>query len=80
MLTKEVLPAGDVRVVLGKNGLCVRVCVFFSDEVVLKFEEGKVRARNLMHDTLPVIIHGNGPTKVLPRLIHTSQNGIRKRW
>ncbi|CAF94612.1 unnamed protein product, partial [Tetraodon nigroviridis] len=34
------------------------------DEVVLKFEEGKVRARNLVHDTLPVLIHGNGPTKL----------------
>lgn len=34
------------------------------DEVVLKFEMGHVRARNLVYDTLPVIIHGNGPTKV----------------
>ncbi|XP_004705482.1 procollagen-lysine,2-oxoglutarate 5-dioxygenase 1 [Echinops telfairi] len=33
------------------------------DEVVLKFEMGHVRARNLAHDTLPVVIHGNGPTK-----------------
>lgn len=34
------------------------------DEVVLKFEMGHVRARNLAYDTLPVVIHGNGPTKV----------------
>ncbi|TRY99442.1 hypothetical protein DNTS_022991 [Danionella cerebrum] len=34
------------------------------DEVVLKFEDGRVRARNLIYDTLPVIIHGNGPTKL----------------
>lgn len=34
------------------------------DEVVLKFEEGRVRARNLVYDTLPVLIHGNGPTKL----------------
>ncbi|XP_078281836.1 procollagen-lysine,2-oxoglutarate 5-dioxygenase 1 [Rhinoraja longicauda] len=34
------------------------------DEVVLKFEEARVRARNLAYDTLPVIIHGNGPTKM----------------
>lgn len=41
------------------------VCVFFPpDEVVLKFEMGHVRARNLAYDTLPVVIHGNGPTKV----------------
>lgn len=40
----------------------IRVC---PDEVVLKFEDGRVRARNLVYDTLPVIIHGNGPTKVL---------------
>lgn len=34
------------------------------DDVVLKFEDGRVRARNVLHDTLPVIIHGNGPTKL----------------
>ncbi|XP_023134789.1 procollagen-lysine,2-oxoglutarate 5-dioxygenase 1 isoform X2 [Amphiprion ocellaris] len=34
------------------------------DEVVLKFENGRVRARNVLYDTLPVIIHGNGPTKL----------------
>ncbi|KAK5848041.1 hypothetical protein PBY51_005696 [Eleginops maclovinus] len=34
------------------------------DEVVLKFEKSKVRARNVAYDTLPVIIHGNGPTKL----------------
>ncbi|XP_072101335.1 procollagen-lysine,2-oxoglutarate 5-dioxygenase 1 isoform X1 [Mobula birostris] len=34
------------------------------DEVVLKFEEAQVRARNLVYDSLPVIIHGNGPTKM----------------
>ncbi|XP_041842108.1 multifunctional procollagen lysine hydroxylase and glycosyltransferase LH3 isoform X2 [Melanotaenia boesemani] len=34
------------------------------DEVVLKFEKAKVRVRNVAYDTLPVIIHGNGPTKL----------------
>ncbi|KAG7224293.1 hypothetical protein INR49_000536 [Caranx melampygus] len=34
------------------------------DEVVLKFEDGRVRARNVLYDTLPVIVHGNGPTKL----------------
>ncbi|XP_062904877.1 multifunctional procollagen lysine hydroxylase and glycosyltransferase LH3-like [Mobula hypostoma] len=34
------------------------------DEVVLKFERGKARVRNVAQDTLPVIIHGNGPTKL----------------
>ncbi|XP_066546669.1 procollagen-lysine,2-oxoglutarate 5-dioxygenase 1 isoform X2 [Amia ocellicauda] len=34
------------------------------DEVVLKFEDGRVRARNVAFDTLPVIVHGNGPTKL----------------
>ncbi|KAF7239300.1 Procollagen-lysine,2-oxoglutarate 5-dioxygenase 1 [Varanus komodoensis] len=34
------------------------------DEVVLKFETRRVRARNLAFDTLPVVIHGNGPTKL----------------
>ncbi|XP_037553007.1 procollagen-lysine,2-oxoglutarate 5-dioxygenase 1, partial [Nematolebias whitei] len=34
------------------------------DEVVLKFEDGRVRARNIQYDTLPVLVHGNGPTKL----------------
>uniref|UniRef100_A0A3Q4BE91 Procollagen-lysine,2-oxoglutarate 5-dioxygenase 1 n=1 Tax=Mola mola TaxID=94237 RepID=A0A3Q4BE91_MOLML len=34
------------------------------DEVVLKFEDGRSRARNLLYNTLPSIIHGNGPTKL----------------
>ncbi|XP_077171916.1 multifunctional procollagen lysine hydroxylase and glycosyltransferase LH3 [Paroedura picta] len=34
------------------------------DEVVLKFEPTRVRARNVAYDTLPVVIHGNGPTKL----------------
>nr|XP_054503682.1 procollagen-lysine,2-oxoglutarate 5-dioxygenase 1 [Agelaius phoeniceus] len=34
------------------------------DEIVLKFENARVRARNLLYDTLPVVIHGNGPTKL----------------
>lgn len=34
------------------------------DEVVLKFEKARVRARNVAYDTLPVVIHGNGPTKL----------------
>ncbi|XP_060737829.1 procollagen-lysine,2-oxoglutarate 5-dioxygenase 1 isoform X1 [Tachysurus vachellii] len=34
------------------------------DEVVLKFENGRARARNVLYDTLPVIVHGNGPTKL----------------
>ncbi|XP_068444169.1 multifunctional procollagen lysine hydroxylase and glycosyltransferase LH3 [Clinocottus analis] len=34
------------------------------EEVVLKFERSKVRARNVAYDTLPVVIHGNGPTKL----------------
>ncbi|XP_058038161.1 multifunctional procollagen lysine hydroxylase and glycosyltransferase LH3 [Ahaetulla prasina] len=34
------------------------------EEVVLKFEQTRVRARNVAYDTLPVVIHGNGPTKL----------------
>lgn len=36
------------------------------DEVVLKFDRNRVRIRNVAYDTLPVVIHGNGPTKVPP--------------
>uniref|UniRef100_A0A8C1NI95 procollagen-lysine 5-dioxygenase n=1 Tax=Cyprinus carpio TaxID=7962 RepID=A0A8C1NI95_CYPCA len=34
------------------------------EEVVLKFEKSRVRVRNVAYDTLPVVIHGNGPTKL----------------
>lgn len=34
------------------------------DEVVLKFDRNQVRVRNVAYDTLPVVIHGNGPTKL----------------
>ncbi|ELV09466.1 Procollagen-lysine,2-oxoglutarate 5-dioxygenase 2 [Tupaia chinensis] len=36
-----------------------------TDEVVLKFENGKARAKNTFYETLPVTINGNGPTKIL---------------
>nr|XP_054103823.1 multifunctional procollagen lysine hydroxylase and glycosyltransferase LH3 isoform X1 [Callithrix jacchus] len=36
------------------------------DEVVLKFDRNRVRIRNVAYDTLPVVVHGNGPTKVPP--------------
>uniref|UniRef100_UPI00398EBAFC procollagen-lysine,2-oxoglutarate 5-dioxygenase 1 isoform X1 n=1 Tax=Pristiophorus japonicus TaxID=55135 RepID=UPI00398EBAFC len=47
------------------------------DEVVLKFEDGQVRARNVAYDSLPVIIHGNGPTKVQ---LNYMGNYIPKVW
>ncbi|XP_040182027.1 procollagen-lysine,2-oxoglutarate 5-dioxygenase 1 [Rana temporaria] len=34
-------------------------------DVVMKFENGRVRARNLAYDTLPVLVHGDGPTTLL---------------
>ncbi|XP_072012542.1 procollagen-lysine,2-oxoglutarate 5-dioxygenase 1 [Engystomops pustulosus] len=34
-------------------------------DVVLKFENGRVRARNMVYDTLPVLINGKGPSKLL---------------
>lgn len=39
---------------------------FPPDEVVLKFDQNRVRIRNVAYDTLPVVVHGNGPTKVPP--------------
>lgn len=52
--------------------------VFLSaEEVVMKFEKGRVRIRNVAYDTLPVIIHGNGPTKVGDR---TSLTSLSKSW
>ncbi|XP_048860759.1 procollagen-lysine,2-oxoglutarate 5-dioxygenase 1 isoform X1 [Brienomyrus brachyistius] len=47
------------------------------DEVVLKFEDGRVRARNLIYDTLPVTVHGNGPTKLQ---INYLGNYIPRTW
>ncbi|XP_073435216.1 procollagen-lysine,2-oxoglutarate 5-dioxygenase 2 isoform X1 [Dendrobates tinctorius] len=34
------------------------------DEVVLHFENGRARAQNTQYDTFPILVHGNGPTKV----------------
>lgn len=34
------------------------------DEVILKFDQNRVRIRNVAYDTLPVVVHGNGPTKL----------------
>ncbi|KAM8794224.1 multifunctional procollagen lysine hydroxylase and glycosyltransferase LH3-like [Eudromia elegans] len=34
------------------------------DEVVVTFEPGRTRVRNVARDTLPVVLHGNGPTKL----------------
>ncbi|XP_071999185.1 procollagen-lysine,2-oxoglutarate 5-dioxygenase 2 isoform X2 [Engystomops pustulosus] len=34
------------------------------DEVVLHFENGRARAQNTQYETLPVLVHGNGPTKI----------------
>uniref|UniRef100_A0A667YLU3 procollagen-lysine 5-dioxygenase n=1 Tax=Myripristis murdjan TaxID=586833 RepID=A0A667YLU3_9TELE len=34
------------------------------DEVLLKFGTDRVRVRNTMYDTLPVVVHGNGNTKI----------------
>uniref|UniRef100_A0A3Q0RD25 Procollagen-lysine,2-oxoglutarate 5-dioxygenase 1 n=1 Tax=Amphilophus citrinellus TaxID=61819 RepID=A0A3Q0RD25_AMPCI len=47
------------------------------DEVVLKFEDERVRARNVLFDTLPVVIHGNGPTKLQ---INYLGNYIPRTW
>ncbi|XP_068094846.1 procollagen-lysine,2-oxoglutarate 5-dioxygenase 1 isoform X2 [Hyperolius riggenbachi] len=34
-------------------------------DVVMKFENGRVRARNLAYDTLPVLLHADGTNKLL---------------
>uniref|UniRef100_A0A3Q4AT74 procollagen-lysine 5-dioxygenase n=1 Tax=Mola mola TaxID=94237 RepID=A0A3Q4AT74_MOLML len=34
------------------------------DEVLLKFGTGRVRVRNTVYDSLPVVVHGNGNTKM----------------
>uniref|UniRef100_A0A7N8XRW8 procollagen-lysine 5-dioxygenase n=1 Tax=Mastacembelus armatus TaxID=205130 RepID=A0A7N8XRW8_9TELE len=34
------------------------------DEVLLKFGTDRVRVRNTVYDTLPVVVHGNGNTKM----------------
>lgn len=56
------------------NSLAVFSTWSLSDEVVLKFEKAKVRVRNVAYDTLPVVIHGNGPTKVACSTLCGSQN------
>uniref|UniRef100_A0A8C6PCS8 procollagen-lysine 5-dioxygenase n=1 Tax=Nothobranchius furzeri TaxID=105023 RepID=A0A8C6PCS8_NOTFU len=38
--------------------------LFLADEVLLKFGTDRVRVRNTMYDSLPVVVHGNGNTKI----------------
>lgn len=45
-------------------GLKCLVFPFLADEVLLKFGTGRVRVRNTMYDSLPIVVHGNGKTKV----------------
>ncbi|MGH0119831.1 UNVERIFIED_CONTAM: hypothetical protein FKN15_043264 [Acipenser sinensis] len=47
------------------------------DEVLLKFETESVRARNVVYDSLPVVIHGNGNTKIY---LNYLANYIPNRW
>uniref|UniRef100_A0A8C5I2X3 procollagen-lysine 5-dioxygenase n=1 Tax=Gouania willdenowi TaxID=441366 RepID=A0A8C5I2X3_GOUWI len=35
-----------------------------ANEVLLKFGTGRVRVRNTLYDSLPVVVHGNGNTKM----------------
>lgn len=37
---------------------------FLADDVLLKFGTDRVRVRNTLYDSLPVVVHGNGNTKV----------------
>ncbi|XP_075058020.1 procollagen-lysine,2-oxoglutarate 5-dioxygenase 2 isoform X2 [Mixophyes fleayi] len=34
------------------------------DEVVVHFENGKARAMNTQYETMPILVHGRGPTKL----------------
>ncbi|XP_067851129.1 procollagen-lysine,2-oxoglutarate 5-dioxygenase 2 isoform X2 [Heptranchias perlo] len=47
------------------------------DEVVLQFEPARVRVRNIIFDTLPVLIHGNRQTK---HLLNYLGNYIPDAW
>lgn len=40
------------------------VFLLLADEVLLKFGTDRVRVRNTAYDSLPVVVHGNGNTKV----------------
>lgn len=42
----------------------VYVSFYLADEVLLKFGTDRVRVRNTMYNSLPVVVHGNGNTKV----------------
>lgn len=35
-----------------------------ADEVVVYFDGPRARAQNTQYETFPILIHGNGPTKV----------------
>lgn len=46
-------------------------------DVSLKFEDDDVRIQNTVYQTIPVVIHGNGPTKVL---LNSLGNYLAKSW
>lgn len=49
------------------NLACMSLVPFLADEVLLKFGTDRVRVRNTVYDSLPVVVHGNGHTKVRDR-------------
>uniref|UniRef100_A0A3P9D3T3 procollagen-lysine 5-dioxygenase n=1 Tax=Maylandia zebra TaxID=106582 RepID=A0A3P9D3T3_9CICH len=50
---------------LSKYGLkCLVFPFLLADEVLLKFGTDRVRVRNTAYDSLPVVVHGNGNTKM----------------
>lgn len=49
----------------------------FSGDVSLKFEDEDVRIHNTVYQTIPVVIHGNGPSKVL---LNSLGNYLAKSW
>lgn len=50
---------------------------FSTGDVALKFEDDDAKIQNTVYQTVPIVIHGNGPSKVL---LNSLGNYLAKSW
>ena len=49
------------------------ICLYLSEEVEIKFSDDKAWLVNKEYGTEPLVAHGNGPSKVLAKLLSDQQ-------
>ena len=53
------------------------ICLYLSEEVEIKFSDDKAWLVNKEYGTEPLVAHGNGPSKVLAKLLSDQQLRIK---